>query len=260
MRCVEHEAAAYAVLRDHGLPTVKVVRAETSPVNPLGWQYLLLEALPGRAVTELSPAELPAALRTVGDYLRRMHAIHFDRPGYLYRDGPPATLDPNEWQHAIWTFATFDRTRQQDGDAAEEFVRAQLPAIRDSYVALRFTHGDCHAHQFFVERAESRCRVTGVVDMEVASAGDCGWDLVKFMIEAAVRWEPASRWWEPFLDGYGADVSLPVFKARLLTAGPENFGCLRGPHTWPLDREALIRHVLLAQDWGELFSLTESHG
>jgi aminoglycoside phosphotransferase (APT) family kinase protein len=51
--------------------------------------------------------------------------------------------------------------------------------------APRYVHGDCHAHQFFVVSAGADLLVSGVVDMEVASAGAPVEDLVKFILEVA---------------------------------------------------------------------------
>ena len=46
--------------------------------------------------------------------------------------------------------------------------------LRSSYEPPRFVHGDCHANAFFLVEEAGLWRVTGTVDMEVASAGDVG--------------------------------------------------------------------------------------
>ena len=46
--------------------------------------------------------------------------------------------------------------------------------LRSSYDPPRFVHGDCHANAFFLVEEEGSWRVTGTVDMEVASSGDAG--------------------------------------------------------------------------------------
>lgn len=255
VRCVEHESAAYRCLHEYGLPSVPIVHAETNCDNPIGWQYLLMEALPGRSLTDLDATALPAALRAVGEYLGRMHMIVFERPGYIYRDGPSKPDRDDAWQHPIWTLDALNKARPRDNAETEAFVHSQLPVLREAYATPRFTHGDCHAHQFFLQPVHEQWQVTGVVDLEVASAGDCGWDLVKFMIEAAVRWSPESRWWMSFLDGYGHEMSFSSVKARFLACGQENYTWLRGSRNWPSEREALGYHILNAQNWEQLFVL-----
>jgi hypothetical protein len=198
----------------------------------------------------------------------RMHAIRFRFPGYVMSlDGPDAHPS-GRWQHGIWTaqarreqaLATLDAHADALPAALVEAVRGRLStivgAMRSVYQPPRFVHGDCHAHQFFVSApatAGAAWRVHGVVDMEVASAGDAVQDLVKFSIEAAAALPAASRWWEPLFAGYGGEPDVELFRLRLLGTGHPSFAWVRPAPERP-SWEQMLRHLLGARDWGELFS------
>ena len=89
--------------------------------------------------------------------------------------------------------------------------------------------------------------VTGVVDMEVASAGDTGEDWLHLLIELSSQFEPDSRWWKSLFKGYGAPPNFEGLWLRLLAVEPLEFG---------LDAvdENLIANLLNAKDWEALFS------
>lgn len=89
------------------------------------------------------------------------------------------------------------------------------------------------------------------LDMEVASAGDAGADLVKFSLEMAARFPVASRWWQPFFRGYG-EPDFAQLRLRLLACDEPSFRCL-GPDGWPGSREEILQRLLTAQDWAQLF-------
>jgi hypothetical protein len=89
--------------------------------------------------------------------------------------------------------------------------------------------------------------VSGIVDMEVASAGDPSSDLFKFGLEMAALFSPATRWWEPFFAGYGGAPDFETLRQRMLTARDENYECLGFEE--PKER------LLHAQDWQDLFAL-----
>jgi hypothetical protein len=96
-------------------------------------------------------------------------------------------------------------------------------------------------------------RVTGVVDMEVASAGDCGNDLLKLFLELAGTLPAQTRWWEAFFAGYGPGLNFALHKLRMAAAGHVNYTCL-GPLAWPGSRAQILAHVLAAKEWAELLN------
>jgi aminoglycoside phosphotransferase (APT) family kinase protein len=138
----------------------------------------------------------------------------------------------------------------------DEFYERYMPALAEAYQPPRFTHGDCHASQFFLYQADEEWRVSGVVDMEVSSGGDCGADLVKFCLEMAGTFPAATRWWDAFFEGYGGAPSLDLLKLRFLAAHHINFVCY-GDQSWPGTREEIVRHILKAENWETLFDMTQ---
>ena len=288
--CVVHEAASYGVLAAHGLSSPAVITAAVSTDNPFGRPFLLTAALDGAPLTVWFGARdsgtavstaaalaahalpdrngLPHALHSVGVYARRMHTIGFRFPGYIMTpDGPPTPLDPTRSGHVIWSarnrqtqsLASLLTDRNTLPSALFDAVRERLSTIEQAlgpaYDPPRFVHGDCHAHQFFVSppaQPGEPWQVHGVVDLEVASAGDSLQDLVTFCIEAAVVFPPASRWWEPFFAGYGGEPEFDLFRLRLLSVGHPSFAWPRPPEQrrpW----EHVLRHLLAARDWDALF-------
>jgi Ser/Thr protein kinase RdoA (MazF antagonist) len=128
-RCVDHEHAAWGVLASHGIVVPDVVLARNGSDNPFGRPFILTRALAGAPLTEhLAPEgggrAIEAPLRAAGDYLRRMHAIRFEHPGYIMGlAGPAAPPATGAWQHRCWTAAA----RQAHALATLEAHRAALP-------------------------------------------------------------------------------------------------------------------------------------
>jgi Ser/Thr protein kinase RdoA (MazF antagonist) len=267
---VDHEAAAWRILADHGLSVPAVVHADQTLSNPLRRPFLLTRSLAGLPLTDhlktVDPVEAKAMLRCVGAYLGQMHAIAFPFPGYLSSQGPAAEPSPGEWQHPIWTFQAFRKAAlavwehdcasvpQSIVDWTLDLFADHEQALANAYRPPHFVHGDCHAHQFFLVRRDEGWHVAGVVDMEVASAGDCGADWVKLMIEMAGSFPASMRWWEPLFEGYGSVPDLPLLKVRLLAAAHINYTCL-GDRSWPGTRAQIMAHILAAGNWESLLDV-----
>jgi aminoglycoside phosphotransferase len=276
--CVQHESVAYEILAAHGLPVPDVVLARSDFDNPLGQPFLLTHALPGTSLMPLlrqhEGEEFAALLHSAGTYLRRVHEIMFRFPGYLMsHDGPDAPPDENAWQHPIWTAKSAqehalalleaDRPRispvvARDVEAAFSSLAAQLAPL---YQSPRFTHGDCHAQQFFLAAPRAAPRVpgahdwsvSGFVDMEVASAGAVEHDLIKMSLELMSHFPPETRWWEPLFAGYGRGPDFELFRLLLLSSSEESFRAYGAEH-WPATREETLAGLLAANDWRTLFS------
>jgi aminoglycoside phosphotransferase (APT) family kinase protein len=266
--CVDHEATAWRILAAHGLPVPEVVIADQSLSNPLNRPYIVTRALQGSPLTTLlqqaSPSVFKALLRAVGRYLARMHAITFPYPGYLSSMGPSGEPDPDAWQHPIWTWEGYHRealaTWEQDRLTVPNSLLERVTTLWSDHAAElagafrppRFTHGDCHPHQFFLHRGDEGWQVSGVVDMEVASAGDAGADWVKLVIEMAGFLPASARWWEPLFEGYGHAPTFSLLKLRLLATAHINYTCL-GERSWPGTRADILSHLLNSPDWYTLF-------
>lgn len=264
---VVHEAGAWRCLKAHGLATPEVVAAETGTANALGRPFLLTRELTGQTLTALlqQGREPSGPLHAVGNYLRRMHAVTFAFSGYVSSErGPILPRRPGSWQHRCWT-AESRRKHARDTLEAEaarltEDVRARLnraiatmpEQLRSSYEPPRFVHGDCHANSFFLVDDGDEWQVTGTVDMEVASAGDAGEDLMKLCMELAALLPASDRWWESLFDGYGATPEFDLIKLRLLGAEPSEFAWIDG---WPGCWNDVVQRILNARSWKQLFDL-----
>jgi aminoglycoside phosphotransferase (APT) family kinase protein len=267
---VRHEQAAYTILAAHDLPTPPVVMARVDGDNPLGRPFLLLGELAGASLVPLlrqsEATEFAALLEATGDYLRWMHAITFRFPGYLMEpDGPQASPQPDAWQHPIWTaeraqrealtLLDADRPRLSRALSArlESLFATLADALAPAYRPPRFVHGDCHAEQFFLARCGGAWQVTGVVDMEVSSAGAAEADFAKVGLEMMCQFPPETHWWEPLFAGYGGAPEFERLRLWLLSMGEPSFKAY-GADKWPATREATLEHLLAAHDWRSLFT------
>jgi Ser/Thr protein kinase RdoA (MazF antagonist) len=265
--CVQHERAAWAVLAAHGLSTPQLVLAEAGCDNPAGRPVVLTRALAGEALGKNAPARVVEQLHAVGDYLRRMHAITFDAVGYLMPGGPDPDPAGNGWQHPLWdahvwqhsALARFENERALLPPELASRVAALLERsaalLAPAYATPRYTHGDCWPHQFFVHERPERVEdagwaVTGVLDMEVVSAGDAEADFVHLLIELAALLPAAMGWWQTLFAGYAGTPDFERFRLRLLATTLAEF---RG--MWPGDLSHIRAHTLAASDWQSLLDV-----
>lgn len=265
--CVAHEVAAWAALRRVGLAVPVVRHAEEGCDNPLGRPFLLTSELRGEPLTDILARERTLGpLAAVGEYLRRAHAITFAHPGYITATGPDAPPQEGAWQHRCWSAPQ----RQRDALGTLAAIRAAMPpaiatqleallggmatALAPAYQPPRFVHGDCHAHQFFLYRESDRWVVSGVIDMEVSSSGDCGEDFLQLFAELATVLSPATRWWETFFAGYGQVPSFAPVRLRFLGTTPAQYAWL-AERGWPVAWRDTIGHFLRATNWEELLTL-----
>lgn len=267
---VNHEATAWAILLANGIPAPEVVHQSESCDNPLTRPFLMTRELSGKPLTELLEGveenQFEIMLRAVGSYLRRMHNITFSYPGYLdTKNGPSVPLTPSDWQHRCWSakqrqrdaFTNLESDNVNFSESTKHQMQEMLSGIGEklasAYQPPRFTHGDCHAHQFYLERNNGEWKVTGVLDMEVSSAGDCGEDILKLCIELAQRYFYKTHWWKPLFEGYGVEPNLEHFRLRLLGVAAVEFW---RPNSWGSQgaREKVLQHFLKAKDWCTLFS------
>jgi aminoglycoside phosphotransferase (APT) family kinase protein len=269
--CVAHEVAGWAALRRAGLAVPAVALADEGCDNPLGRPYLLTRELRGESLTAILARERSLdPLRAVGRYLDRAHTITFPHPGYLTSTGPNEPLRAGSWQHRCWSaeqrqrdaLATLDRTRDRLTPAVAARLEATLAhlatALAPAYRPPRFVHGDCHAHQFFLSHQDGEWAVSGVLDLEVSSAGDSGEDFLQRCTELATVLDPATRWWEAFFAGYGSVPSFDLLRLRFLGTTPEAYAWLAG-RGWPETWQGLVEHSLRAQGWRELLTLPGRH-
>jgi aminoglycoside phosphotransferase len=266
--CVRHERDAYTLLARHGLSTIEVALAHPDCDNPLGRPFLLTSEVAGVSLNQLlaqmDAKHFQALLECAGDYLRRVHEITFAYPGYILGDGPLAAPASNEWQHSVWSaqvcqrnaLAMLERDRKRLSLEVANELQALFGSLAErlapAYQPLRFVQANMHSHQFFLEPQDDDWRVTGMLDMEVASAGDSMFDLVAFALEMAAFHPVSTRWWEPFFHGYNAMPDFELFRLHMLTFSEESFKCF-GPDRWPGTRQEILARLLTAKTWEALF-------
>jgi len=265
--CVMHEVAAWSLLRRTGLSVPVVARAEEGRDNSLGRPFLLTGELRGEPLTDiLMRARTLEPLEAVGRYLGQAHDITFDYPGYITATGPNAPLREGSWQHRCWSseqrqrdaFSTFDQTRAHFAPAVTErlepLLEGMAAALASAYHPPHFVHGDCHAHQFFLYQERGVWEVSGVIDMEVSSAGDNGEDLLHLFSELATVLPPATVWWEAFFADYDSTPSFEQMRLRFLSTTPAEYLWLAG-RGWSETWEGVVAHFLDATTWAELLTL-----
>ncbi len=265
---VRHEVTGHRTLRAAGLATAEVIAYSTDTDNPIHWPYLVTRELPGTPLADLLPM-LPrtaahTALKTAGRYLASMHQLTYDQPGYLI-DGPPTQPAPNQWLHwlskperfLLYLFENLTADAAEvdlaTRDAAAGLVERTLPKLRPAFQPLSFVHGDCHANVFYLDHDDDTgWRVTGIIDMENCSSGSPAFDFVKLFIELAGRMHPTTSWWEPLFDGYQTEPEFDLMRVLLIGHAHINYACL-GNSLWPTDRQSVLRRILTARNWSELF-------
>ena len=258
--CVVHELAAYQILETYGLP-IPVLRWGDLNGDVVNRPALLLSALPGLPLTEALakfPEDAAELLWQVGTFLRQMHTVTFLYPGYLMTlAGPVNAPELEAWHHPLWTLERMEQVALETlKEALPEALRQQLTrqfaglalALAPAYNPPRFTHGDCHASQFFLSHGLQGWQVTGVLDLEVASAGAAEADFVQLALE--LRHGAADlAWWTPLFEGYGQPPDFERLRLWLLAASRASWEA-HGPVAWP----APLIHTLAARTWADLFA------
>ncbi len=262
---VAHEVSAWSILARYDLATPEVVMACQNRDNPLGRSFLLTREVPGTVLADLlpqvSPQEVAEMLHAVGMYLRRMHTIQFAYAGYILGEGPTAPPHEGSWQHFTWTLqACQQRMREwvQEHHAElssslllqlEHMAQTLPEMLAPAYMVPRFTQGDCWIDQIIMVQKHGSWQISAFLDMEVASAGDCTFDLVSLCQGLAQTLPSALCWWQPLFEGYGKEPDFAGFRLRL-SGGWYPYEA----NIWPGVGENSFRHLLQAEDWETLFS------
>lgn len=89
-------------------------------------------------------------------------------------------------------------------------------------------------------------------NLENCSSGNPLFDFAKLMIEMAGRFGARDQWWEPLFEGYGSEPDLDLVRTILIGHAHINYAC-HGPFSWRGDREQILRQLLTARSWAELF-------
>jgi len=136
--------------------------------------FLIMERLPGRPLTEMGGVAYDFVLRQVGDYLAQVHRLTEDRYGYL---GAHRPMEPqNTWVEAfeiMWSKMIDDIVAIGHYDEDESrLMRSLLDqhiALFDRPVPASLLHMDIWHQNILVDDAGD---VTGIVDWDRALWGD----------------------------------------------------------------------------------------
>jgi aminoglycoside phosphotransferase (APT) family kinase protein len=155
------------------VPVAPIVAFDTNR-DILDRDFLLMERLPGTALSEARGVNSASVLQQVGESLARVHALHADTFGYR---GEHRVMEPREsWADAftvMWHSLVGDVARCGMYDAGEE---KRIGGLVDEYRAL-FTHCprasllhmDIWSQNILVD---VEGRLTGIVDWDRALWGD----------------------------------------------------------------------------------------
>jgi aminoglycoside phosphotransferase (APT) family kinase protein len=171
------EPAIHALLRAETTIPVAEVYAYDDSRRLIDASYMLMERLPGRALSDVphvSARFYDRILEQVGEYLRQMHALTADRYGYL---GAHRPMEPQPtWWLAfgvMWNKLLDDVVRcggYTEGEA--DYLRGLLETYRehiDRPVAASLLHMDVWSQNILVDDQGTVC---GLVDLDRALWGD----------------------------------------------------------------------------------------
>jgi aminoglycoside phosphotransferase (APT) family kinase protein len=171
------EPALHALLRAETTVPVAEIYAYDDSRALIDRSYMLMERLPGCALSDMSPVPPPfyaRVLAQVGQALRQMHALTADTYGYIGEHHPMAP-QPTWWSafRFMWN-ALLDDVLRAGGYTAQEanVLRDLLDAYRtcfDRPVQASLLHMDVWSQNILVDQAGT---VTGLVDLDRALWGD----------------------------------------------------------------------------------------
>ncbi len=171
---MRQEPKIHARAREHtDTPVARVIAYDDSHTL-LDRDFILMERLPGRPLTEMGYVDYNAVLRQMGYYLAQVHNIHAREYGYLGAHKPMAPQPC--WADAfvvMWNKMIDDVASVGYYDAAEQRLMRELLEQRlslfDRDIPASLLHMDIWHQNILVDDAG---QVTGVVDWDRALWGD----------------------------------------------------------------------------------------
>lgn len=171
------EPALHALLRAETTVPVAEIYAYDDSRALIDRSYMLMERLPGCALSDMSPVPprlYARVLAQVGEALRQMHALTADAYGYIGAHHPMAP-QPSWWSafRVMWN-ALLDDVVGAGGYSVKEadVLRSLLDAYRtcfDRPVQASLLHMDVWSQNILVDQQGT---VTGLVDLDRALWGD----------------------------------------------------------------------------------------
>lgn len=207
-RMMAQEPQLHALLREQTSVPVAEILAYDDSRRLLDRDYLVMERLPGRPLTDirLTSGQVEGVLEQMGVYLAQMHALVADRYGYLGAHRP--MMPQTTWIKAfsvMWNKLLDDVVacggyRHDEADRLRRLLEIYRPHF-DRPVPASLLHMDVWGQNILVD---DEGRVTGLVDLDRALWGDP--EIEFAVLDYCGVSEPA------FWRGYGRprDVSFPA--------------------------------------------------
>lgn len=194
------EAHVYRLLTEHGVVPVPTILRIEPDTTLIGHAFTVMTRLPGSPLSETEVDDIGDVYRQLGRLLATIHAI--PQPAYGYITTHVLDPVPDNTAYMGRQFAKKLREfRELQGDPAlHDLVQTYVAAHSDLFArcpAPVLCHNDIHEGNVLVRDG----RITGLVDIENAVAGDPWLDLAKADYYAT-RGDPAKL--DALLDGYGA--------------------------------------------------------
>lgn len=190
------------------VPVPRVVLADDSR-SLLGLNFLVMTKLDGRTLFELEadldPSATSGVYQHMGRILREIHRITMGSFGYIVAEGVHAPFASNRAYMSTQFDKKLDGLSEYDapGELAgklRDFVDRRRPLL-DGCVTPSLCHYDFHTGNLLAEKSGNSVRLTGILDLENAIAGDPLMDIAKTLAYSA-RSDATKR--AGLLAGYGA--------------------------------------------------------
>ena len=203
---MEKEVFVYDLLRGCDVPTPSILFADRSK-TVIPQTYVVMTKLEGAAAAAvaatLAPGDAAEVYGDMGRVLRAFHQVTLGDFGYI----STAVVDGHPTNSAYMRFQFEKKLREfveLGGDrtlagAVGRAVEADADLLAAAETPV-LCHNDYHDHNVLVSSRDGRWRVTGVVDVENALAGDAVLDLAKTDYYALKGDE---RKLDAFVAGYG---------------------------------------------------------
>jgi hygromycin-B 7''-O-kinase len=182
------EAFVYGILAADGprLPIGQVLLADDSK-DLVPQNVLLMTKLPGQhvysLVSELTDEDLRSIYREIGALLRRLHDNRLPLFGYIGVDGIGEGFSTNQAYMEHQFGRKLEQFQQLGGDKRlhrriERFVEDGNHCLADCTTPT-FCHNGCHEGNVLIVRDTAGWRISGLLDLENALAGDPLMDISK---------------------------------------------------------------------------------
>ena len=204
---MEKEIYVYGLMNERiDIPVPRVLGHDDSK-ELMPRNYLLLSKVEGKIFTEigsrLEQQDIHSLYVQLGDILRQIHTITFDRFGYIGTE----ILDPHPTNEAYMTFQFDKKLREYDelggkgniADRVRKCVEGNSQLLNHCQQAC-LCHNDYYEGNFIVQKGNGVWKVMGIIDVENALSGDALLDIAKLHFYAI---KDDTNKQEGFLEGYG---------------------------------------------------------